>query len=127
MNGGRIMTHHKQKGVTALGGLTLLLIVGFFLTAVFKVGPLYLDNAFVRSALDSLAHENIHTLTDKDVRKKLSSYFDINNVRDVDAKQIKIIRDKTKTLVILSYEKRIEFMGNADVVIRFENNYDSSK
>ncbi len=121
------MTHHRQKGVTALGGLTALLIVGFFLTAAFKVGPLYLDNSFVRAALDSLAHERIHTLTDKDVRKKLYSSFDINNVRDIDMKQLKIIREKTKTLVTLNYEKRIEFMGNVDVVVRFENSYDSSK
>ncbi|MDX2350050.1 MAG: DUF4845 domain-containing protein [Porticoccus sp.] len=121
------MKHNKQKGVTVLGGLTVLLIVGFFLTAAFKVGPLYLDNSFIRAALDSLAHENIHTLTDRGVRGKLSATFNINNIRDVDTKQIKIIREKTKTLVTLNYEKRIEFMGNVDVVVRFENSYDSSK
>jgi len=42
-------------------------------------------------------------------------------------KQLKIIREKTKTLVTLNYEKRIEFMGNVDVIVRFENSYDSSK
>lgn len=121
------MRHNKQKGMTLLGGLTALLIVGFILTAAFKVGPLYLDNSFVRAAIDSLAQENIHTMTDKDVRKKLNAFFDINNVRDIDTKQIKIIREKTKTLVTLNYEKRINFMGNVDVVVRFENTYDSSK
>lgn len=121
------MKHNKQKGVTVLGGLTVLLILGFFLTAAFKVGPLYLDNSFIRAALDSLAHENIHTLTDKDVRKKLYASFDINNIRGIDTKQIKILREKTKTLVTLNYEKRIELMGNVDVVVRFENSYDSSK
>ena len=115
------MRHNKQKGMTLLGGLTVLLIVGFILTAAFKVGPLYLDNSFVRAAIDSLAQENIHTMTDKDVRKKLNAFFDINNVRDIDTKQIKIIREKTKTLVTLNYEKRINFMGNVDVVVRFEN------
>jgi len=67
------MKHNKQKGMTVLGGLAVLLILGFFLTAAFKVGPLYLDNSFVRASLDSLALENIHTLTDKDVRKKMYS------------------------------------------------------
>jgi hypothetical protein len=127
MNGDRIMKNNKQKGFTVLGGLTALLIVGFFLTAAFKVGPLYLDNSFIRAALDSLAHENIHTLTDRAVRGKLSSTFSINNIRDVDTKQIKIIREQTKTLVTLNYEKRVDFMGNVDVVVSFENSYDSSK
>jgi|TARA_B110000503_G_C6887859_1_gene305459 hypothetical protein len=121
------MRHNKQKGITALGGLTALLLVGFFMTAAFKVGPLYLDNSFIRAALDSLAHENIHTLTDKDVRRKLYSSFDINNVRGINKNDIKVIREKTKTLVTLNYEKRVEFMGNVDVVVRFENTYDSSK
>lgn len=121
------MKNNKQKGFTVLGGLTALLIVGFFLTAAFKVGPLYLDNSFIRAALDSLAHENIHTLTDRAVRGKLSSTFSINNIRDVDTKQIKIIREQTKTLVTLNYEKRVDFMGNVDVVVSFENSYDSSK
>ncbi|MFT7300568.1 MAG: hypothetical protein ACI89Z_001026 [Porticoccus sp.] len=94
---------------------------------LFKVGPLYLDNFFIRAALDSFAHESIHTLTDKNVRRKLYISFDINNIRGIDKNDIKVIRDKTKTLVTLNCEKRVEFMENIDVVVRFENTYDSSK
>lgn len=121
------MKHHKQKGITVLGALVTLAVVGFFITAGLKVGPLYLDNSFVEAAMDSLAEENIHTMTDSQVRRKLADFFDINNVRDIDMKDIKIEREKTRTLVSLNYEKRVNFMANLDVVVRFNNSYDSSK
>ena len=120
------MTHKKQQGISMLGGLILLAVIGFFLTAIFKVGPLYLDNSFVKAAVASLQNEDVHGMTDRDIRRKLGSQFDMNNVREIDRKQIKIDRKKTHTIVTLDYEKRVNFMGNIDVVVVFNNNYDSS-
>ena len=121
------MKRSKQQGITVLGGLVSLAIVGFFITAALKIGPLYLDNSFVKAAIDSLAEENIHNMSDTEVRRKLSTHFDINNVRDIDTKLIKIKRQQTHTTVSLNYEKRVNFMGNLDVVVSFENIYDSSR
>jgi hypothetical protein len=120
------MTHSKQQGISMLGGLVLLAVVGFFLTAIFKVAPLYLDNSFVKAAVASLQKEDVHGMTDKDIRRKLGAQFDMNNVRDIDRKLIKVTREKTRTLVTLDYEKRVNFMGNVDVVVMFNNSYDSS-
>ncbi len=53
------MTHRKQQGISMLGGLILLAVVGFFPTAIFKVGPLYLDNSFVKAAVSSLQNEDV--------------------------------------------------------------------
>ena len=121
------MKQRTQQGMSVLGILVTLAVVGFCLTAGLKIGPLYLDNSFVKAAIDSLAEENINTMTDKQVRRKLADFFDINNVRDIDMKDIKIEREKTRTLVTLNYEKRVNFIANLDVVVRFNNSYDSSK
>lgn len=121
------MKHTNQQGITVLGGLVSLAIVGFFLTAALKIGPLYLDNSFVKAAIDSLEEDNIHNMSDAEVRRKLLTHFDINNVRDIDTKLIRIKREQTHTEVSLNYEKRVNFMGNLDVVVRFENTYDSAR
>jgi hypothetical protein len=121
------MKYTNQQGITVLGGLVSLAIVGFILTAALKIGPLYLDNSFVKAAMDSLAEDSIHNMSDSEIRRKLLTHFDINNVRDIDMKLVKIEREKTHTQVSLNYEKRINFMGNLDVVVRFENTYDSSR
>lgn len=120
------MLARKQRGLSALGFLVVLAIGGFFLTALFKVGPMYLDNYFVQGAMNTLADENVHEMTDARIRRKISDSFTINNVRNVDVKQVNIAREKTRTLVTLEYEKRVNFLGNLDVVVAFNNVYDSS-
>lgn len=105
------MTHRKQQGISMLGGLILLAVVGFFLTAIFKVGPVYLDNSFVKAAVSSLQNEDVYGMTDKDIRRKLGAQFDMNNLRDIDRKLIKVTREKTRTVVTLDYEKNSKFYG----------------
>jgi hypothetical protein len=121
------MRQKKHQGISLIGGLIVLAVVGFFLTVAFKIGPLYLDNSFVSAAVASLDKEDVHNMTNREIRQKLSSQFDINNIRDIDSKLIEIKRERTRTLVTLDYEKRINFMGNVDVVVMFKNSYDSSK
>jgi len=123
---GKVMRQHKQRGLSALGILVLLAVVGFFLTIATRIGPLYLDNSFVDAALQSLADEPIHKMSDSQIRRKLQAAFTINAVRDVYAKDTVIERKKTATTVKLDYERRIHFLANVDVVVVFENAYDTS-
>ena len=118
------MKHSKQQGLSALGLLLVLAIAGFFLTIGTRIGPLYLDNSFVNAALQSLENESVHTLTDRQIRRKMSDYFMVNNVRDVKVKDLVIERNKKKTVIRLDYERRINFMANVDVVVVFTNAYD---
>ncbi len=120
------MRHHQQRGMSALGLLLVLSIGGFFLTVATRVGPLFLDNSFVNAALQSLENESVHTLTDRQIRRKLSDYFTVNNVRDVSVKDLVIQRKKTATIIRLDYERRVNFLANVDVVVVFENVYDTS-
>ncbi len=120
------MRQHKQEGLSALGILVLLAVVGFFLTIATRIGPLYLDNSFVAAALQSLADEPIHKMSDGQIRRKLQAAFTINSIRDVNAKDTVIERKKTATTVSLDYERRVHFIANVDVVVVFENTYDTS-
>lgn len=120
------MKQHKQRGLSALGILLVLTIAGFFLTVATTIGPLYLDNSFVNAALQSLSSEPIHKLSDGKIRRRLQDSFTINNVRDVNAKDTVIERKKTATTVSLDYERRVHFFANVDIVVVFENTYDTS-
>lgn len=120
------MKQHKQRGLSAIGILLVLTIAGFFLTIATTIGPLYLDNSFVNAALQSLSSEPIHKLSDAQIRRRLQDSFTINNVRDVNAKDTVIERKKTATIVSLDYERRVHFFANVDIVVVFENTYDTS-
>jgi len=121
-----VISHHKQRGLSALGVLLVLTIGGFFLTIATTIGPLYLDNSFVNAAIQSLASEPIHKLSDSKIRRRLQDSFTINNIRDVNAKDTVIERKKTATTVSLDYERRVHLLANVDVVVVFKNTYDTS-
>ena len=116
----------KQKGITTLGLLFGIIIFAFVLTVAAKLGPLYLDNMFVRETIESLQNEKYSDMTDREIVRFIQNSFDINNIRDLSTKDMKIERQKHKLLVTLDYEKRIHLMGNVDVVVMFENHFDSS-
>jgi len=121
------MGRSAEHGVSLLGILFVLLLVGFALTVLFRVGPLYLDDYTVRKSFAALSDGDARNLSDQAIRQKLYKYFVVNNVDSIDLKQVRIDRNAARILVSLYYERRIEFMGNLDVVAKFNNVYDSSK
>jgi len=121
------MGRSVEQGISLLGILFVLLLVGFALTVLFRVGPLYLDDYTVRKSFEALGDGNTRTLSDQAIREKLYKYFVVNNVDNIDLKQVRVDRSPARILVSLYYERRVQFLGNLDVVAKFNNVYDSSK
>ncbi|TAL07211.1 MAG: DUF4845 domain-containing protein [Porticoccaceae bacterium] len=122
-----VMGRSVEQGISLLGILFVLLLVGFALTVLFRVGPLYLDDYTVRKSFEALGDGNTRTLSDQAIREKLYKYFVVNNVDNIDLKQVRVDRNPARILVSLYYERRVQFLGNLDVVAKFNNVYDSSK
>lgn len=111
-----------------MSSISLLMVLSacaFVLLIVFKIGPLYIDNYFVKASVDSLQEIDVAGVSDREVRSALSRYFMVNGVRDISVNAAKIERDTKHAVVKLDYEKRIVFFGNVDVVVRFENHFDT--
>lgn len=115
------------RGISLLGVLFVLLLVGFALTVLFRIGPLYLDDYTVRKSFEALGDGNTRTLSDQAIREKLYKYFVVNDVDSIDLKDVRINRTPERIQVSLYYERRVPFAGNLDVVAKFNNVYDSSK
>lgn len=121
------MGRSAEHGVSLLGILFVLLLVGFALTVLFRVGPLYLDDYTVRKSFAALSDGDARNLSDQAIRQKLYKYFVVNNVDSIDLKQVRIERNAARVLVSLYYERRVAFLGNLDVVAKFNHVYDSSR
>jgi hypothetical protein len=48
-------------------------------------------------------------------------------VRDVKASDVEVKRSVKGVKITLNYEKRIEMFANVDVVLKFNNQYDSAE
>lgn len=124
--------HRKQLGMTNLGIITLLLSIGTFIWIIFKVVPPYFNNRFVVNALATLAeYENadggFDGLSNTKIRRHLSDYFTVNNMRDESIESIVIDRERNKFVVKMNYEIREPFFNNVDLILTFNNEFDSSR
>ncbi len=66
-------------------------------------------------------------VSNSDIKKQLSNFNMVNNVRNPEANDIKIERLKNKFLVNLNYERRVPLFYNIEVVVTFRNQFDSSR
>lgn len=122
------VTIKKQKGFTALQIVIGLAAIGFILTCVLKILPVYMDDMTVKSTLKQLGESSEFTEMSKDqIVSRLQNQFDLNGVRGAATKSIKIYRRTDGWLINIDYEERIPFWGNLDVVITFQNQLNAAK
>ena len=127
-------TLKKQQGLSMWSWLLILIIAGFFLICAFKIVPLYAENRYIVSALKSLVEPGttLDSMTDVEIKRKLTNFYTINNVRSEGANKIIIKRDAKRVMVTIDYEARVTLFDDVpvlrtvDVVVKFENHLDSS-
>ncbi|MEO5702651.1 MAG: DUF4845 domain-containing protein [Gammaproteobacteria bacterium] len=114
-------TINKQRGMSAIGLVIVLLLIGFFTLITLRVGPMYLENFSVTSSLASLKNEpDIAAKPGIEILQLLMKRLDINDVENVNPKDIAITRISTGVLVSVKYEVRKALVGNFDVVGKFD-------
>ncbi len=113
---------YRQRGLTALSMLVILLVAVFFGTCAIKVGPLYIDNMSIQRSVESVVDEaTTGNMSIAEMKGKLSKLFQVNMTEALDVKSIKITRKSGVTTVDARYERRIALMFNIDVVIKFDH------
>ena len=112
---------HHQKGMTAIGWLLVLGLIAFFTLITLRLVPAYLEFAKVTSVLESLQNEpGITRKTRGEIIQMITKRFDVNDVYQVDAKQVKITKEKGVLTVSINYERREHLVANVDVVTTFD-------
>lgn len=124
------MGRSKQYGMNSLLMIFVLVMLGFILTCLFKLGPAYLDNYYIKDALRNLAEDHpddLATLPKDTIRRELGNYYLINNVRGESANALEVERKANKSVISVNYEVRVPLIANVDAVIKFVNVLDSSR
>ncbi|WP_109125801.1 DUF4845 domain-containing protein [Dyella sp. C11] len=111
----------RQTGVTLIGFLIMLLVLGFFAFMVMKLFPAYTEYMGVTKAMNQLTSES-GSKSPQEIRNDLMKKFDFQYVSDdtITPQDINISRSGNATLVNVSYDKRIPFLYNIDFLVHFE-------
>jgi len=124
----KLFAKNKQEGLGAITLLIVLAVAGFFLLCFFRIGPAYLDNHSISSALKSIADNNsdVGQLEKSEIRKQLTNFMLVNGVRHQKIKDFDIKRDKEKIIITNIYEVKVPILANVEALVTFKNQLDSS-
>ncbi|PIQ36963.1 MAG: DUF4845 domain-containing protein [Lysobacterales bacterium CG17_big_fil_post_rev_8_21_14_2_50_64_11] len=112
---------NRQKGITFVGFVMVLAIVGFFAYVAMRLVPIYIEYFAVKSAMTAVAAESGSAeLQPGEIRNRLIKRFDVSYVTSVRPNDIRISRDRNPSITI-AYEVRKPFISNVDVVVVFSH------
>lgn len=112
----------RQRGMTAIGWLVVLGLIGFFALLTLRLAPIYLEHFNVRTSLESLESEPYITRKSSgEVRKLLTKRLRVNDVKNVANEHIKIQKQGGRLTVDIRYEVRKHILGNIDAVVMFSD------
>ena len=115
-----MQTLKSQQGMTAIGWIIVLGLIAFFVLLALRLTPGYLEFATVSASLESLEKEpGITEKTAPEIRSMLSKRFDVNDVKTIDSRDIKIENQGGRLRVWVDYEVRVPVLGNVDAVSKF--------
>jgi hypothetical protein len=116
-----VTLNRRQRGITLIGFVIVLVVVGFFGYMGMVLGPAYSEYYGVVKAMKFVASEAQPGDVDfEPLRKGLDRQFNVGYVESVSGKDAKLIRDKTGSVLSMNYEVRKPFLYNIDFVMKFE-------
>ncbi len=114
-----------QKGMTAMGIMIVLGLIGFFALLALRLAPMYLESSKVNSVFESLENEpGITKKSARDIRLLLYKRFNVNQIdqANVDPKNATITRDGGILKMGVAWERREPFFGEIFLVGVFDKN-----
>ena len=111
----------KQSGITLIGFIIVLGVVGVFAYMGMKLIPMYSEFYGVKQALQGLANEP--EITNRDPAKIRDLFFRrlyISYAENIKPEHVKLERKDAGYLMTVKYEVRKPLIANLDVVGRFE-------
>ena len=111
----------KQRGITLIGFIIVLVVVGFFAYMGMVLGPAYSEYYGVVKAMNTVAADATPSTTEMEpIRRALDRQFNVGYVDSVTGRDAKLIRDKTTgNMLSMVYEVRKPFIYNIDFVVKF--------
>jgi Domain of unknown function (DUF4845) len=111
-----------QRGMTLSGFLFQLAIWGFLGLLAIKIGPIYFDHYLIRSTLESLEKDRgLATKTREEILELLRRRWEVNNIENVTAENVKITRDDGNLQLHLVYDVTKPVVGNVEALVHFDD------
>ncbi|MEO8672455.1 MAG: DUF4845 domain-containing protein [Tahibacter sp.] len=121
---------NQQRGITLIGFVMMMCVVGFFAYATMKLFPAYSENMGVVKAMNQLKLEP--GVADKpldQIRADLNVKFDLQFVDEshIPPQNIQLKKQGGASSLRIFYDRRIEFLYNVDLLVHFDKTVDLTR
>jgi len=122
------MTLYRQRGASMYSILIIGALVIYFAVTAIKLGPVYLDDYKIKSALEKAAHEfESGAVSKSEIRTSVGKGLEINDINTIQPKQIELEESSTGVMIALDYEVRVPMFYNIDAMLKFSHRVPLSK
>ena len=120
---------HKNRGITLIGFLILLCVLGFFAYLTMRLIPVYVEYFGVVKSMQRIKEDPVAASKPiEQIRRDLSVLFDTEYVdqADVPPQAIQLKRENGAATLRIAYERRVSFIYNLDLVATFDKSINLS-
>ena len=110
----------KQRGVTVIGWILLLIPIAVCEYAGIRLAPTYMTYGKVARVMEQTAKESSGETSQLLIRTALEKRLDIEIIEFPDTKDFVIRREGQSWVIEIAYEDPVPFFGNVTLVPKFE-------
>jgi len=111
--------NQRQRGMTAIGMLLLLIVIAFVALIAMKVVPMYMQYFTVKSTIESVRKEpQIAQMSPTDIQNAIQKRFDIGYVDNITARDLKIRNENRGRVLDLVYQDERALFYGLSVVLK---------
>jgi hypothetical protein len=111
----------RQRGMTFIGLLCILALVGLIGYAGVRLVPVYINYMKLSKTLESAATEFKDESADlAGVRKSIDRHWAIEDITTVEQKDIEITRDDGGLQLHVAYDDTVPYIANVSLTVHFE-------
>ena len=117
-----MLAKKRSSGITLIGFVMLLCIVGFFGYMAMRLMPMYIEYMGVVKAMEQVrAEPNVANMSPEEVRQSLIRKFDTQYVDDaaIPPQAIRIVRQNNASTLNITYQRQVPFLYNLEFLGTF--------
>ena len=111
----------RQRGMTFIGLLCILALVGLIGYAGLRLVPLYLNYMKVARSMDATASELKSDNPDLGaIRRSLEKHWQIEDISTVEAKEVEIVKNEGGVSLHVAYDDAAPYVQNVSLSVHFD-------
>lgn len=115
---------NAQQGTSYITILFAIIVFAMVVKAVVAIWPAYWDNRVINSQIEELLKDSPADITPAKFTQQMDQRLDMNNINDLQFKDIAQVSNDQGLHVNTRYEVRKPFLLNIDLVLKFEKSFD---